>query len=181
MCDYKYKTLVTFLAWQNWVATSLYGVKTGREQAISRHSHWNTLPNATSFISFHMRFYQACLCDCAGGPGVSWQDRGVSRQGWIRPLRCEYSAAAPAWFYCFYMLSLFLRLYYGLIMLLVHFKRWYNDVNTPSMLLMCLLSFQSSYSGTPCPTHMTYLFHTKKQSNKQSRNNTTKSFEVKLY
>lgn len=50
-----------------------------------------------------MGFYQACLCDCAGGPGVSWQDRGVSRQGWIRPLRCEYSAAAPALLYCFYM------------------------------------------------------------------------------
>lgn len=35
-------------------------------------------------------FNQVGLYNCAGGPGVSWQDRGVSRQGRVRPLRCKY-------------------------------------------------------------------------------------------
>lgn len=38
----------------------------------------------------HRWFNQVCLSNCAGGPGVSWQDGGVSRQGYVRPLRCEY-------------------------------------------------------------------------------------------
>lgn len=89
------------MAWQHWVDTVVY-MQQKPEQSrppastgllSNSHCYWNTLiycKNVIYVVSHDEWFYQVCLCDFAGGPGVSWQDGGVYRQGWIRPLRCEY-------------------------------------------------------------------------------------------